>query len=107
MRISEERISELHRKMDRAKRAQWYRRICGMACAGCFAAALTVALWVSSVPGHFSESAPESAAASVFSGQVAGSLLIVLVAFCLGVVVTVLCFRLRRNMEEEHDDRKR
>ena len=105
MRTSEERVSELHRRMDlrrRAKARRRYRLACASAVAACLAAVLLVAVAVSRVPVQAPAAVSGGIAASLLADHAAlGVVLVALVAFCLGVTVTLLCVRLRRNMEKE------
>ena len=46
-------------------------------------------------------------AAGVFAGQAAwGYVVIAILAFALGVLFTIFCFRIRKHREEEEHDRK-
>ena len=96
MRTSEERVQEMHRRMGTLKTAKIrrYRRISAVFCAACFALTVGLALVMSG-----------SAAASIFTGREAlGSVVIAILAFCLGALVTILCFRVRKHTEENRND---
>ena len=112
MRTPEERVEELHRRMDALKRAKARRKyyaVCASACAACLILAVALALIVSQIPVNPTDTAAGSVTASVFADHVAlGYILVAVVALCLGVLVTVFCFRLKRQMDEreKRDDRK-
>ena len=109
MRSSEERVKELHRRMDAMKRAKACRRYvltCAAAIAACLSVTVLLALGVSRLPVQAQSGAVAGMTASVFAGSPALSYIVVaLVALILGAMVTVFCFRLRRHMEEKRDDR--
>jgi len=83
------------------------RRHRRMAAAGTACLALITALALA-MPGILSDTdsvytAPHMAA-SIFSGGSGGYILVGLLAFALGVSVTVLCVRLHRRDEEQESD---
>ena len=67
-----------------------------------------MALVIAHNPVQVSGEGSGSASASSFANNgVLGYIVIALLAFCLGVLVTVFCFRMRNHMNEtENDDRK-
>ena len=110
MRTSDERIAELHRRMDAMKQEKALRRY-HLACAAVCTAALIVtvlmALGVSRLRVQDNDPVSGSVAASVFAGREAvGYVVVALAALCLGVLVTVFCFRMKRriNDTERRDD---
>ena len=109
MRTSEERVEELHRRMDQMKRERAHRRyilLCAASCAACLAITVILALVIAGTP--FRSPGTESAAisASMFTDHSAlGYVAAALPAFCLGALVTVFCFRIRKHMEDKDDDR--
>ena len=110
MRTSEERTQELHRRMELRRRQQARRRF-RLSCAAAGAALLVLVIAVAFAAAGLSPvlpgQAPGEAAASIFAEHDAlGYVVIALLAFCLGVLFTVSCFRLRRHMEEDGDDRE-
>ena len=111
MRTSEERIAELHYRMDVIEKANIRHRY-GLASATAFAACLVVtilvALGVSRFPVRAYEGAYVSTTASIFAYKAVGYVVVALVALFLGILVTVFCFRLRQRIEEEEkrDDRE-
>ena len=110
MRTSEERINELHRRMnvmEEAKRRRGYVMKCAAAYAVCLAVIIVTAIAASGTPVVIGDAEAGAAAASIFArhGQL-GYLAVGIMAFCLGALTTVLCFRLRkRTKEKESDDR--
>ena len=110
MRTSEERVAELHRRMDALKQAKAlrrYRLTCAAACAAALIVAVLTALGVSRLPIQASETVSGSVTASIFAGhESVGYVVVALVALCLGVLVTVFCFRMKRRMgeTEKHND---
>ena len=111
MRTPEERVEELHRRMDALKRAKARRKYmaaCATACAACLVLAVALALAVSQLPVKNTGAVNGGVTASAFADHAAPSyVLVAVVALCLGVLATAFCFRLKRRMDEEkRDDRK-
>ena len=112
MRSNEERVAAVKRRVaqiERQKR-QWRNRIAALASV---AACLAVIVGISfAMPGIVErrivgDYAGYETAASIFSDSAAvGYIIIGLLAFVLGVCVTVLCFKLRkfRKKDEETED---
>ena len=109
---NEERIAEVKRRIGEKERQQRlrHRRIIS---AFCIAACLAVIVGVSFVmPGIVGQIEPgassgfETAATILGGGTALGYMVIGLLAFILGVCVTVLCFRLRQMNREDSSDRK-
>ena len=99
MRSPEERITEVKRriaKKERQKRLQQYRIAAAFAVAACL---------VVIEPGT---SFGYETAATILGGNAAlGYIVIGLLAFILGVCVTILCFRIRlMNKEKETEEQK-
>ena len=108
MRTSEERILELHDRMNSLKEKK-NRRSDLLKSAAVFAVCLAItvamALVIARVPVLDPGDLGESAAASIFAEHSAlGYVVIALLAFCLGALVTIFCFRLRKHKEENRDD---
>ena len=99
MRTTAERLAE-------AKR----RAIFCAGTAACFVMIVSLALVMPGITEGFSDAAlGVGMAASIFSGRSLGYLVVGLLAFALGVCVTVLCVRLRGHEgdsadEERYDD---
>ena len=108
MRTSEERVRELHSRMD--KRAEMKDRRSFMVktaviFAVCFALMIGMALVIARLPIQSPGASPESATASIFAEHEAlGYVVIAVLAFCLGALATILCFRMKKHMEEKRDD---
>ncbi|MBQ9815534.1 MAG: hypothetical protein IJM53_07585 [Lachnospiraceae bacterium] len=110
MRTSEERVKELHYRMDIKKRSKALRRYmlqCAAACAFCAAVIIIIIIAVSKTPIQYQITGNSGASASIFAGNaVLGYVIIALVAFCLGALVTVFCYRMRKHLEGKYNDRK-
>ena len=112
MRTTAERLAEAKRRARELERERQRRRARGIFCAGtaaCFVI-VSLALVMPGITEGFSDTAlGVGMAASVFSGRSLGYLVVGLLAFALGVCVTVLCVRLRGHEgdsadEERYDD---
>ena len=109
MRTTEERIAEMYRRRERIVREGENRRltgICALSAAACFAILTGVAMMMSRFSGTVLAGGPaDSMNASIFSGsETLGYIVISILAFLLGITVTVFCFRLKKWMDEK--DRK-
>ena len=110
MRTSEERIKELHRRMNALKQAnavRRYRLTCAAACTAALFLTVLTALCVSRLPVQSNHTVSGSAAASTFAeNETLGYVAVAIVALCLGMLVTVFCFRMKRRMikTEKPDD---
>lgn len=112
MRTSEQRVEELHRRMDNLKKERSSRRYklqCAAAFAACLAITVAMALIIAGTPFQSPAAGSDSISASIFANNTAlGYVVVALLAFCLGALVTVFCFRLRKHREENRDvDRDR
>ena len=112
MRSHEERVAETKRriaKIEREKRLRRGRLVMAAAAAACLALLAGVSI---AMPGMTAQLQPDSCtgfetAASIFHGGAAlGYIVIGLLAFLLGVCVTVLCFRLRQMSREDDQDKE-
>ena len=111
MRTSEERVEELHRRMNTVREKELRRRAYTMyTAAGAIGLSVVIllALMVSRLPVAVQTIDPGGTAASIFADNAAlGYVVIAIVAFALGIFLTILCFRLKKRMDKEkHDDRK-
>ena len=108
MRTSEQRVQELHRRMNAMEKARGRRRyqlVCAAACAACLAITVVMALAVSEPTIQSPGELPGSAAANLFADHASLDYVVVaLLAFCLGVLVTVFCFRMKKRMKERQSD---
>ena len=98
MRSSEERIAAVKRRAAQLERRKTRLRSRMLAVAS---AAACLALIDAQNYAEF-----ETAATMLGSGGALGYLVMALLAFLLGVCVTILCFRLRRREEENDPDRR-
>ena len=112
MRSHEERIAETKRRIAKIEREKRLRRNT-LAMASAVAACLVLLIGASFVmPGIAANiqtgdySGFETAASIFHSGAALGYIIIGLLAFLLGVCVTVLCFRLRQMSREDGQDRE-
>ena len=109
MRTSEERVAELHRRMAERRQEKARRRDAAVSAAAfcaCLAVAVLLAVVIARVPVMAPDAAAAAATASIFAdNRTLGCVVVALLAFCLGVLVTVFCFRVKRHREEQSDDR--
>ena len=112
MRSHEERVAETKRRIAKIEREKRRRRntvTMASAVAACLALLIGASLAMPGIAasiqtGDYSGFEP---AASIFHGGAAlGYIVIGLLAFLLGVCVTVLCFRLRQMSREDGQDRE-
>ena len=112
MRSHEERVAETKRRIAKIEREKRLRRNT-ITMASAVAACLVLLVGASfAMPGiaasiQTSDYSGFETAASIFHGGAAlGYIVIGLLAFLLGVCVTVLCFRLRQMNREDGQDRE-
>ena len=112
MRSHEERIAETKRriaKMEREKRLRRNTLAMASAVAACLVLLVGVSLAMPGIAANIQtgDYAGFETAASMYGGSAAlGYIVIGLLAFLLGVCVTVLCFRLRQMSREDGQDRE-
>lgn len=108
MRSSEERIAAVKRRAAQLERKKTRLRS-RMLAAACLALIIGLA---AAMPGITADidaqnyAGFETAATMLGGGGALGYLVMALLAFLLGVCVTILCFRLRRREEENDPDRR-
>lgn len=111
MRTSDERIAELHKRMDTLKKEKDLRvfRIWStVAVAAAFVLAIGLAVLIAKLPFKMPETEMDGAAASIFAeNEALGIIVAAILAFTLGVMVTVLCFRLKKHQEEKQNNDSR
>ena len=108
MRTTEERVSAARRRAKELARQRRSRIAVFAGAAACLALILSLALAMPSITARFSSTAYGGGmTASMFSGSSLGYLLVGLLAFALGVCVTVLCIRLRRYERDADDEERR
>ena len=112
MRSHEERVAETKRRIAKLEREKRLRRNT-ITMASAVAACLVLLIGASfAMPGIAARiqigdySGFETAASMYGGGAALGYIVIGLLAFLLGVCVTVLCFRLRQMSREDGQDRK-
>ena len=107
MRSLEERVVETKRRIDKIERAKRRRRntiTMASAVAACLALLIGASLAMPGIAASIQtgDYSGFETAASIFHGAAAlGYIVIGLLAFLLGVCVTVLCFRLRQMNRED------
>ena len=98
---NEERVVSLHNKMRERRKMKERRVNRAMGAGSCALLAFIVAL-ISREEVVYGGSSTGTYTGSTFVFQNAGSyVLLALAAFMLGVVITVLCIRMRKHREEE------
>ena len=111
MRSHEERVAETKRRIAKIERAKRRRRNT-ITMASAVAACLVLLVGASlAMPGiaakiQTGDYSGFETAASMYGGGALGYIVIGLLAFLLGVCVTVLCFRLRQMSREDGQDRE-
>ena len=112
MRSHEERVAETKRriaKMEREKRRRRNTVTMASAVAACLALLVGASLAMPGITANIQTgdySGFETAASIFHGGAALGYIVIGLLAFLLGVCVTVLCFRLRQMNREDGQDRE-
>ncbi len=110
MMTSEERVLELHRRMNnytQEKRSRSFRVISVAMFAACLALTFALAGMIAAVPPYSASVNEGIAAASVFAEHEAlGYAVIALIAFFLGSMVTIFCYRIRRQLDEDNGSKK-
>lgn len=111
MRTTDERLAAAKRRAEELRRQERRRRgaLAVLACsAACLAAVFALALAMPSIAARLSGADYGAGlTASMFSGESLGYLVVGLLAFALGVCVTVLCIRLHRHEREEESEEPR
>ena len=112
MRSHEERVAETKRRIAARQREKRRRRntiTMASAVAACLAVLVGVSLAMPGIAASIQTgdySGFETAASIFHSGAALGYIVIGLLAFLLGVCVTVLCFRLRQMSSEDGQDKE-
>ena len=114
MRTNSERIEEMHRRASAFKKQQRERRVRivqTVSAAASFAAVILLALFIPKGETFYegaSGGAQPGMGASIFSGSGSlGYIVIAVIAFVLGVSVTIFCTYLKKwkNEKDKEDDR--
>ena len=112
MRSHEERVAETKRRIAKIEREKRLRRntiTMASAVAACLALLVGASLAMPGITANIQTgdySGFETAASIFHGGAALGYIVIGLLAFLLGVCVTVLCFRLRQMNREDGQDRE-
>ena len=112
MRSLEERVVETKRRIDKIERAKRRRRntiTMASAVAACLALLIGASLAIPGIAANIQTgdySGFETAASIFHGGAALGYIVIGLLAFLLGVCVTVLCFRLRQMNRDDTQDKE-
>ena len=112
MRSLEERVAETKRRIAKIEREKRLRRntiTMASAVAACLALLVGASLAMPGITANIQTgdySGFETAASIFHGGAALGYIVIGLLAFLLGVCVTVLCFRLRQMNREDGQDRE-
>ena len=112
MRSHEERVAETKRRIAKIEREKQRRRntvTMASAVAACLALLVGASLAMPGIAANIRTgdySGFETAASMYGGGAALGYIVIGLLAFLLGVCVTVLCFRLRQMNREDGQDRE-
>lgn len=113
MRSNEERVAAVKRRskyLEQESRKRRGRIVRLSSIAACFVLIIGLSLAMPGIVRNFSDDAPGYSAmtASVFHGSGAlGYIVIGLLAFALGVCVTVLCYQLKRMEQEQKAEETR
>ena len=108
----EERVAEVKRRIaanEREKRLRRSRIAAASAAAACLALIVGCSFAIPNITAsiHPSDDPRFETTASIFNGSAAlGYIVIGLLAFLLGVCVTILCFRLRQMNREDTQDKE-
>ena len=112
MRSHEERVAETKRRIAKIEREKRLRRntiTMASAVAACLALLVGTSFAMPGIAAHIQTgdySGFETAASIFHGGAALGYIVIGLLAFLLGVCVTVLCFRLRQMNREDDQDKE-
>jgi hypothetical protein len=110
VRSTDERVSAVQARSRSIQRERKRRRsitVSGISVVACFAAIFSFALYLPGAVGNSptSTSGTSGVCGSIMaSGDFLGFIVIGILAFCLGVAVTVLCIMLRERARENADD---
>ena len=108
MRTNEERLAALHSRTAQLKQEDKNRRfawICTASAAVCLGILLGLAFLIARVSEYSSLSGMDAVSmnASIFSESKALSFIVIaILAFLLGVCVTVFCYRLKKYLDEKN-----
>lgn len=106
MRTNEERITALHSRaleLKRERRNQQLAAFCALSGVVCLGLSIGIAVMVHDISAiRFNNAASDTMSGSIFSGSDSLVYIVIgILAFLLGVTVTVLCFRMKKWMDEK------
>lgn len=109
MRTNEERIAALHRQtaeLNRAKRNCAFAAVCTVSAAVSISILTGMSVLFPKISEDIAaENAADSMQASILSSSsLQGCIVIAILAFLLGITVTVLCFHLKRWMDRKNGE---
>ena len=109
MRTTEERISAMHQRAAELKRERRKKQTFlagGVSIAVCLALVILLALWIpGSLSVHMAELPELGMSGSIFSNNyLLGYIIIAIIAFLLGISVTVFCFRLKKWRDDRDNE---
>ena len=109
MRTDEDRIQAMHRRAVDIKKEKRQFRVRLISAAGisiCIAAIILMAVCMPGFSGYYvADTSATGMHASIFNGNsFLGLIIIGIVSFLLGIAVTILCFRLKKWQELEHEE---
>ena len=109
MRTDEDRIQAMHRRAADIKKEKRQCRVRLISAAGisiCIAAIILMSVCMPGLSGYYvADTSATGMHASIFNGNsFLGLIIIGIVSFLLGIAVTILCFRLKKWQELEHEE---
>ena len=109
MRTDEDRIQAMHRRAADIKKEKRQFRVRLISAAGisiCIAAIILMSVCMPGFSGYYvADTSATGMHASIFNGNsFLGLIIIGIVSFLLGIAVTILCFRLKKWQELEHEE---
>ena len=109
MRTDEDRIQAMHRRAADIKKEKRQFRVRLISAAGisiCIAAIILMSVCIPGLSGYYvADTSATGMHASIFNGNsFLGLIIIGIVSFLLGIAVTILCFRLKKWQELEHEE---
>ena len=109
MRTDEDRIQAMHRRAADIKKEKRQFRVRLISIAGisiCIAAIILMSVCMPGFSGYYvADTSATGMHASIFNGNsFLGLIIIGIVSFLLGIAVTILCFRLKKWQELEHEE---
>ena len=106
MRTNDERITALYRRaaqLDHERKNRSFILVCTLSAAVCIAVLVGIASLIPrAAENAFDSTAVEGMNASIFAGSsILGYIVIAILAFILGITVTVFCFLLKKRKDEK------